>query len=89
MRKILYKIVLVQWLDMNVVFCWLGIVIDATFDHHLTHFWRKQMKFVEQLGTAVIRDPDPQNDLQFLRIQTRKFEILLAIGMYGMRTLIF
>lgn len=58
-----------------------GTVIDTTFDHHVTHFWRKQMKYVEHLGTAVIRDPDPQNDLQFLRIQTRKFEILLSIGM--------
>jgi len=55
-------------------------VIETTFDHNVTHFWRKHMKFVEQLGTAVIRDPDPKNDLQFLRIQTYKFEILLSIA---------
>ncbi|CAL8130662.1 unnamed protein product [Orchesella dallaii] len=55
-------------------------VIETTFDHHLTHYWKKQMRFVEQLGTAVIRDPDPKNELQFLRIQTRKYEILLSIA---------
>lgn len=38
------------------------------------------MKIVEGLAIAAIRDTDPSNELNFLRVQSSKFEILLSIG---------
>jgi len=57
-----------------------GTIIESTFEPSLARYWKKQVKAVEELGVAVIRDSDPRNDLQFLRVQTSKYEMLLSIG---------
>ncbi|OXA61855.1 dynein light chain roadblock-type 1 [Folsomia candida] len=55
-------------------------VIESTFHHNLTYYWKRQMKIVEGLAIAAIRDTDPSNELNFLRVQSSKFEILLSIA---------
>jgi hypothetical protein len=38
------------------------------------------MKVVEHLAVAAVRDTDSGNDLDFIRVQSSKFEILLSRG---------
>jgi len=55
-------------------------VIQSTFHHNLTYYWKKNMKIVEHLATAATRDTDSGNELHFIRIQSKQFEILLSIA---------
>ncbi|XP_034735872.1 dynein light chain roadblock-type 2-like [Etheostoma cragini] len=55
-----------------------GIPIRTTSDHHTTVQYARLLRSLTMMARSTVRDIDPQNDLTFLRIRTKKHEILVA-----------
>lgn len=55
-----------------------GVVIRSTLDNATTQLYLANCTSLSQMARCAIRDLDPQNDLKFLRIRSRKFEIMIA-----------
>ena len=49
-------------------------------DDELTHQYAANVSALAAKARSVIRDLDPQNDLTFLRIRSKKHEIMIAPG---------
>ena len=58
----------------------LGIPIRTTLDNSTTVQYAALMHSLVGKGRGSVRDLDPQDDLQFLRIKTKKQEIMIAPG---------
>ena len=58
-----------------------GIPIRTTLDNSTTVSYAGLMHQLCAKARSCVRDIDPQNDLTFCRIRTRKYEIMLAPGM--------
>jgi dynein light chain roadblock-type len=55
-----------------------GIPIRTTLDHDRTIQHAALLTQLAAKARSVIRDLDPQNELTFLRIRSRKHEIMIA-----------
>ncbi|XP_056138486.1 dynein light chain roadblock-type 2-like [Lampris incognitus] len=55
-----------------------GIPIRTTFDNSTTVQYAGLLQQLTMKARSTIRDIDPQNDLTFLRIRSRKHEIMVA-----------
>lgn len=55
-----------------------GVVIRSTMDNSTTQLYLANCTSLAQMARCAIRDLDPQNDLKFLRVRSRKFEIMIA-----------
>ncbi|KAI9184051.1 Dynein light chain roadblock-type 2 [Blastocladiella emersonii ATCC 22665] len=55
-----------------------GIPIRSTLDNSLTVQYSALITQLASKARSVVRDLDPQNDLTFLRIRSKKHEIMVA-----------
>lgn len=55
-----------------------GQAIHSTLDTIETTYYIKKCSMLTAIARSTIRDIDPTDDLQFFRIRTKKFEIMLA-----------
>ena len=55
-----------------------GIPIKTTLDSSTTHKYTDLMPKLSVTAKHVVRDLDPQDDLRFLRIRTKKHEVMVA-----------
>jgi dynein light chain roadblock-type len=59
-----------------------GIPIRTTLDHDKTVQHAALITQLTAKAKSVVRDLDPGNDLTFLRIRSKKHEIMIAPGMW-------
>ena len=59
----------------------LGIPIRSSLDASLTQQYAALIKSLSDKARSTIRDIDPTNELVFLRVRTKKHEILVAPGL--------
>lgn len=64
----------------HVTITWIGIPIRTTMDNATTTQYAGLIHQLTSKSRVTVRDLDPQNDLQFLRIRTLKHEIMVAPG---------
>ncbi len=57
-----------------------GIPIKTTMDNSTTVQYAGLLHQLTAKARSVVRDIDPQNDLTFLRIRSKKHEIMVAPG---------
>uniref|UniRef100_A0A3P8S402 Dynein light chain roadblock-type 2 n=1 Tax=Amphiprion percula TaxID=161767 RepID=A0A3P8S402_AMPPE len=57
-----------------------GIPIRTTLDNSTTVQYAELLCQLSMLARTTVRDIDPQNDLTFLRIRSKKHEIMVALG---------
>ena len=55
-----------------------GIAIKSTLDNSTTQIYASNFKHLTDLARSCVRDLDPLNDLKFLRVRSRKYEIMVA-----------
>merc|ERR1712060_311554 len=55
-----------------------GIPIRSTMDASITTQYSANLSQLSLKARSVVRDLDPQNDLTFLRVRTKKHEIMIA-----------
>lgn len=55
-----------------------GIAIKTTMDTATTQIYAHNFQHLTTLARSCIRDLDPLNDLKFLRVRSRKYEIMVA-----------
>jgi len=55
-----------------------GIPIRSTMESALTTQYAANLSQLAQKARSAVRDLDPQNDLTFLRVRTKKHEIMIA-----------
>jgi len=55
-----------------------GIPIRSTMDNEKTTHYSAMLLQLAMKAKSVVRDLDPQNDLTFLRVRTKKNEIMIA-----------
>ncbi|VVC92988.1 dynein light chain roadblock-type 2-like [Leptidea sinapis] len=55
-----------------------GIPIKSTLDNHVSVQYAGLMGSLIDKAKAVVRDLDPTNDLTFLRIRSKKSEVMVA-----------
>ncbi|XP_068579441.1 dynein light chain roadblock-type 2-like [Cebidichthys violaceus] len=55
-----------------------GIPIRTTLDNSTTIQYAKLFRLLTMKARSTVRDIDPQNDLTFLRVRSKKHEILVA-----------
>lgn len=55
-----------------------GIAIKTTMDNATTQVYAHNFQHLTTLARSCIRDLDPLNDLKFLRVRSRKYEIMVA-----------
>jgi len=55
-----------------------GIAIRTTLDNATTVHYANLLGSLTSMARGAVRDLDPMNDLTFLRIRTKKNEIILA-----------
>ncbi|RDD43081.1 Dynein light chain roadblock-type 2 [Trichoplax sp. H2] len=55
-----------------------GIPIRTTMDNSTTTQYSSLLHQLAAMARGVVRDVDPQNDLTFLRIRSKKHEIMVA-----------
>ncbi|KAF1386591.1 hypothetical protein PFLUV_G00096440 [Perca fluviatilis] len=55
-----------------------GIPIRTTLDNSTTVLYARLLRRLTMNARSTVRDIDPQNDLTFLRIRSKKHEILVA-----------
>jgi dynein light chain roadblock-type len=58
-----------------------GIPIKTTLDNSTTVQYAGLLHQLTSKARSVVRDIDPQNDLTFLRIRSKKHEIMVAPGL--------
>jgi len=59
---------------------WIGIPIRTTMDNSTTTQYAGLIHQLTCKARTCVRDIDPQNDLTFLRIRSKKHEIMVAPG---------
>ncbi|KAK9392823.1 Dynein light chain roadblock, partial [Crotalus adamanteus] len=59
-----------------------GIPIRTTLDNSTTVQYAGLLHQLTMKAKSTVRDIDPQNDLTFLRIRSKKHEIMVAPGVY-------
>mmetsp|Transcript_12731 Transcript_12731/g.28064 ORF Transcript_12731/g.28064 Transcript_12731/m.28064 type:complete len:100 (+) Transcript_12731:72-371(+) len=57
-----------------------GTPLRSTLDEVLTKEYASLIPSLADLARNLVRDLDPQNDLEFLRIRSIKHEIMVAAG---------
>ena len=62
----------------------LGIPIRSTMDTQTTVHYAGLINSLTAKTRSTIREIDPTNDLQFVRVRTRKSEIMIAPGLFPM-----
>ena len=67
-------------LEVFVFFNFLGIPIRTTMDNSTTVQYAGLLHQLSAKARSTIRDIDPTNDLTFLRIRSKKHEIMVAPG---------
>ncbi|XP_029008563.1 dynein light chain roadblock-type 2 [Betta splendens] len=55
-----------------------GIPVRTTLDNSTTLQYARLLQHLTTQARSTVRDIDPQNDLTFLRIRSRKHEIMVA-----------
>lgn len=65
-------------LNANLLFAFSGIPIKTTMDNTTTVQYAGLISSLADKARSVVRDLDPSNDLTFLRIRSKKHEILIA-----------
>ena len=55
-----------------------GIAIRSTMDTTTTTQYAANLSQLAAKARSVVRDLDPQNDLTFLRVRTKKHEMMIA-----------
>ena len=55
-----------------------GIAIRSTMDNATTQLYATNFQHLASLARSCVRDLDPLNDLKFLRVRSRKNEIMVA-----------
>jgi dynein light chain roadblock-type len=55
-----------------------GVVVRSTLPKDLTPTYASLITGLASKARAVVRDLDPQNDLTFLRLRSKKHEIMVA-----------
>lgn len=55
-----------------------GIPIKTTLDNHISVQYAALMGALVDKAKAVVRDLDPTNDLTFLRIRSKRSEVMVA-----------
>jgi dynein light chain roadblock-type len=55
-----------------------GIPVRTTMDHATCTQYAALITQLSQKSRSCVRDLDPQNDLTFLRVRTKKHEIMIA-----------
>uniref|UniRef100_A0A3B3XSX0 Dynein light chain roadblock n=1 Tax=Poecilia mexicana TaxID=48701 RepID=A0A3B3XSX0_9TELE len=55
-----------------------GLPIRTTLDNSTTSLYARLLRSFTTLARSAVRDVDPQNDLTFVRIRSKKQEILVA-----------
>lgn len=55
-----------------------GIPIKTTLENHVSVQYAGLMSSLVDKARAVVRDLDPSNDLTFLRIRSKKSEVMIA-----------
>lgn len=61
-------------------FFFAGIPIRSTLDNSITVQYAGLLRQLAVMARSTVRDIDPQNDLTFLRIRTKKHEIMIGLG---------
>ncbi|XP_068688703.1 dynein light chain roadblock-type 2-like [Montipora foliosa] len=56
----------------------LGIAIKTTMDNATTQLYATNFTNLTNMARSSVRDLDPLNDLKFLRVRSRKYEIMVA-----------
>ena len=56
-----------------------GVVIRSTLDNSQTQQYSMLISQLSVRGKSIIRDLDPEDDLSFIRIKTKKHEVLIKI----------
>lgn len=56
----------------------LGIAVKSTLDNATTIQYAGLMSQLSDKARSVVRDLDPSNDLTFLRVRSKKHEIMVA-----------
>lgn len=67
-----------QQLNANLLVAFSGIPIKTTMDNTTTVQYAGLISSLADKARSVVRDLDPSNDLTFLRIRSKKHEILIA-----------
>ncbi|RCH90112.1 Ddynein light chain roadblock-type 1 [Rhizopus azygosporus] len=57
-----------------------GAAIRSTLDHELTKQYGQLIASLVQQAKTAVKTLDDQNDLTFLRVRTKKHEIMIAPG---------
>ena len=57
-----------------------GIPVRTTLDNSTTVQYGGLVTQLTNKARSAVRDIDPQNDLKFLRVKSKKFEIMIAPG---------
>lgn len=65
-------------LNKNQKLTYLGIPIKSTLDNTTTVQYAGLISQLSDKARSVVRDLDPTNDLTFLRIRSKKHEIMVA-----------
>lgn len=55
-----------------------GLAIKSTMDNATTQLYASNFQHLTSLARSCVRDLDPLNDLKFLRVRSRKYEIMVA-----------
>ena len=55
-----------------------GIAIKSTMDNATTQIYATNFQHLTYMARSCVRDLDPLNDLKFLRVRSRKYEIMVA-----------
>ncbi|XP_012735330.1 dynein light chain roadblock-type 2 isoform X2 [Fundulus heteroclitus] len=55
-----------------------GIPVRTTLDNSTTSQYARLLRSFTALASSAVRDVDPQNDLTFVRIRSKKHEIMVA-----------
>ena len=72
-----------QWfISLTLVTFIAGIPIRTTLDNSTTVQYAGLLHLLAAKARSVVREIDPQNDLTFLRVRTKKHEIMIAPGLY-------
>jgi len=64
------------------LFYFLGIPIKSTLDNSTSVQYAGLIQQLADKARSVVRDLDPSNDLMFLRMRTKKHEIMVAPGKF-------
>ena len=69
--------------EMMQCVCLLGIPVRTTLDNSMTVQYAGLLHSLTAQARNCVRDIDPQNDLTFLRVRSKKNEIMVAPGIYA------